>query len=772
MTQPDERPKPPVEPVDLVLRVSTRWDGGDRILEYRLHSPSGAARGLSGKAHRSRPLGAPDAFRQDLVKELERLRGGVGAREAVLLRDEVHDTLADIGHWLYQRLFSKSMQEAYRGFRDQIRTLLVVSDEPWIPWEIVRPFGDRDDDFFCMQFEMGRWLAEAADPVVVKGVRQLLCLAVGELEDQAALPEADDEPKILMAFADHPAKVTGLVLRNPGFDELKGRLRDGVDLLHFAGHGLHRESSVEGAESAWRPELAGIELADRPFLARDLVGEVAARLRQERPVVFFNSCESGRLGWALTGLGGWAQSWVEDCGASAFLAPFLSVNDTAAHELAAIFYRELREGRTVGNALRTARRELRKPRERDDAAKDDVAWLAYSLHAHPNLRVVPGEDVLETVSVEVPDPPLKLPELRWRPDRSPPGALLRAEYGVVPFHFRQTEVEDLEDWCRSGDDLGIRLYTGAGGMGKTRLALELCQRLRADGWQAGLVEPERPPEETWRDLVEIGGPRLLIVDYAETRRPLLVPLLREIYQGEDDAPIRVLLLARAALDWWEQLKTEGDGVGELLSGPATRWYTLQPLALSSEDRAESYRIATEAFADQLDKQAPDDMPDDLDAEHYRRALLLHMRALATIDGVHLKREDGEDGVLDYVLDRERRFWQKLAVERELAKDVATGIGRAMAAITLGGGVDGEEQAVLAMRGLAFFKDEKENVLTRVAWLLRETYPGENRWIEPVMPDLLGEHLIMREMEIDSTELLDLVLGPGDETGDAATEATE
>jgi hypothetical protein len=30
-----------------------------------------------------------------------------------------------------------------------------------------------------------------------------------------------------------------------------------------------------------------------------------------------------------------------------------------------------------------------------------------------------------------------------------------------------------------------------------------------------------------------------------------------------------------------------------------------------------------------------------------------------------------------------------------------------------------------------------------------------------MPDLLGEHLIMREMEVDSDELLDLVLGPGE-----------
>ena len=34
-----------------------------------------------------------------------------------------------------------------------------------------------------------------------------------------------------------------------------------------------------------------------------------------------------------------------------------------------------------------------------------------------------------------------------------------------------------------------------------------------------------------------------------------------------------------------------------------------------------------------------------------------------------------------------------------------------------------------------------------------------RWIEPLQPDLLGEHLAQRELEKGADELLDLVLGP-------------
>lgn len=327
-------------------------------------------------------------------------------------------------------------------------------------------------------------------------------------------------------------------------------------------------------------------------------------------------------------------------------------------------------------------------------------------------------------------------------------------------------MEDLEAWCLSDHPLGIRLYTGQGGMGKTRLALEVCRRLRARGWQAGLVPHHRPAAETWATLEQIGGPRLLVIDYAETRRPLIVSLLKQILRSKSSAPIRILLLARAALDWWDQLRAAGEGVGELLSGPATRWHELRPLAFSVDDRRESYRIAAHAFADRLDRPASADLPEDLDAKHFKIALLLHMSALAAIEGVEVR---GENGILDYVLHRERRFWKERADVWELPSEVARGMGRAMATITLAGGVESEHQAVLAMRGLRFFQDEKESILISVARILRETYPGEHYWIEPVLPDLLGEHLIQRELEVDSTEMMELILdGYREEEGSEAS----
>ncbi len=351
---------------------------------------------------------------------------------------------------------------------------------------------------------------------------------------------------------------------------------------------------------------------------------------------------------------------------------------------------------------------------------------------------------------------LWFPEARWRPGISPPGALLRAEYGIVPFHGRDQELENLLEWSRAEDALRVRLYTGAGGMGKSRLALELCRQLCGEGWQAGFMAPDSSPPATelWQALQARRKPSLLVVDYAETRRDLLVPLLKEMAQGVE-GKTRILLLARAALDWWEQLKNEGEGVGDLLSGPATRWFTLMPLAMTVENREASYRRAAEAFSRHLGKPVPEAPPEGLDADYHERVLLLHMRALADLEGVPVK---DEDGVLDHVLHRERRFWERLARERRLPEDLAEGIGRAMAMITLGGGVESEDQAVAAIGALRLFADQDRSILVQVARLLHESYPG-GRWIEPILPDLLGEHLIQRELEKDSDELLDLVLGP-------------
>ncbi len=730
-------------PADLELRITTDDGGSGTVLRYGLHSPAGTV-GFTYSAIEAttRIRASPAEYQRRMLSSLDGL--GLGRRSdgsRIATPEGVDHELEVLGHELYKELFPKELRFAYREFRERAKTLLIVSDEPWIPWELIKPYEhDFDDDFLCCRFELSRWLAGDTAPTASLGSRdvgvaQVAAIQAGAPPGVMPLPSAGTESALIRDFANRHSGVEAVILDQPDFDSVEALLRrGGFGVLHFIGH-----SEFEAAE----PNVSRFLLADgRSLRPRDLHGSVQSRLREDRPLVIFNSCQAAQQGLALSRLGGWVARWILDCGCGAFLGPQWSVSDRGALLFIRTFYSALVDGSTVGRAVLLARRAVR------DGIPGSTDWLSYSIYAHPGARLRLG---LGSMS-------LRIPEAKWHPNLSPPGALLRAEYGIVPFHGRETELADGLSWCRDDEPIGIRLYTGAGGMGKTRFALELCRQLQDEGWSAGLYapDPSRAPETAWHELTLRPQPALVVIDYAETRRDLLVPILRELYRQKigKASKIRLLLLARAALDWWQQLQQEGDGVGELLRGPATYRSTLSPLALTPAARQDSFREAAGAFAARLSKPLPRG-PGDLGSAHYERVLLLHMRALAAVEGVEVS---GENGVLDYVLDRERRFWKRLAIRRELPPAFAEGIGRAMAAITLGGGADSEGQAVDALEALRFFESTEHSVLVQVARLLHESYPGA-RWIEPVMPDLLGEHLIQRELENGADELLDLVLGP-------------
>ena len=52
---------------------------------------------------------------------------------------------------------------------------------------------------------------------------------------------------------------------------------------------------------------------------------------------------------------------------------------------------------------------------------------------------------------------------------------------------RTLEMEDLRRFAKSPEPISIRVLTGSGGTGKTRLALDFCDELAAHGWDSGFV---------------------------------------------------------------------------------------------------------------------------------------------------------------------------------------------------------------------------------------------------------------------------------------------
>jgi CHAT domain-containing protein len=712
------------------LEISIRLDGTSLLFEVHAPDPSEA---LNRVRLHSKPLPkTPEKLLHHLFKDIEGLSSNTEED-----RREAKNTLTIKALEIWE-IFPRELQDILWRRRRRSLTLWIQSDEPYIPWEIAK-LQSRDrgriipGPFLCEAFAVTRWLHGMPPKTRLPMARMALVVP-----HDSTLPNAAQERTAIRTLAErHGRHVQEIEAKA---QPVREALATGTfDAWHFAGHGV-----IAGDH----PDRASIRLDDYTKLsAEDLRGETA-NLGLAEPLVFFNGCTTGQSGFALTGLGGWPHRFLQ-ANAGAFIGTYWSITDGKAGELAETVYKNLFKGLPIGEAFRLARRDLHKK------YPGDPTWLAYTVFAHP---------LASCKDLEPPRPPaerkpeqITIPVRTWRKEVDPPGALLRAQYGVVPFHRREKEISDLQDWCHDSSTVKVRLYTGPGGMGKTRLALEAALKMRAEGWWAGFATNEaiQSPEKTWKALNRSEGKLLLIVDYAETNRPFLIPILREMHRLER-GPVRLLLLARAALDWWEQLKSERDGVGDLVSGPATSRYSLQPLADTVEARADSYGVAAQAFSEHLTQPLPAGRPDDLDAKHFERALLLHMSALIDVEGK--EKAKGEDGILDRILSREKNFWQTRAGDQGIEPKIVPGVGRALAAITLGGGVQGESEAIEVLRGLQFFTDQPAAVLTSVARLLHECYPGE-RWIEPIQPDLLGEHLVQRELEQGADELLDLVLGP-------------
>ena len=338
--------------------------------------------------------------------------------------------------------------------------------------------------------------------------------------------------------------------------------------------------------------------------------------------------------------------------------------------------------------------------------------------------------------------PWTIPAQEWGSWR-PPGSLLRAEFEIVRFQFREREMQVLKKWCytKGNFQVALKLFTGKGGMGKTRLALQLCREMQKEGWRAGFLDygAFRRDEQRWGELLSEEVSLLLVLDYAEHRVEELSWLLPVVIaRTPRRVQVRLLLLARDAGDFWTSLKSMKEA-GDLLTGGTSYMDPLEPLTVGNKDRAASWRAAATEFARRLGKSAEVAPHGNLGNGHFDRVLLLHMDALAAVEGA---KPEGRAGVLDYVLSRERRFWAEHLKARNLHQTLLPGLENFMASVTATKGISTPELGLKRLRGFKFFKGQPDDVLNALNEILSECYPGR-RWIEPLEPDLLGDHLINR-----------------------------
>jgi len=350
------------------LRISARRENAGAGIRIEIDLESSDGRILCGPAHWSIAIDAEarrqtEALYRDL-QDVALLDPGPSPDLPMAVR-KLDDLGAHLG-----RLLPGGLADLLWHLQGKCRTLQIVTDDPWIPWELLRL--RRLDDgvpqsgqFLAEVFAISRWLPDALPQISI-----LPCAEIGVVRLAAeGLSSTEDEIKDLIRRADSVRNVAEAPSGRAG---LEAQAEAGcVDAWHFAGHGPRTSNKV--------PDRWQIELANGDFLSPDGLSGIEG-LGRARPLVFFNACAAARTERAGIDLGGWPARFIS-AGAAAFLGPHFEIPDRIARTFSNAFYNRFLEGRPLAEAVRGARLYVRKK------FHGHPAWLAFAVWGNPLATV-------------------------------------------------------------------------------------------------------------------------------------------------------------------------------------------------------------------------------------------------------------------------------------------------------------------------------------------------------------------------------------------------
>lgn len=267
---------------------------------------------------------------------------------------------AGVGLW--NDMVPDLIKEQFWQLRGQITAFTIAANRDVVPWELLYPLSDRDDEGFLVeQFPVMR---------LVYGQRRYRDITISD--PQYIVPEkspqnADEEISLIRAALGRDGSGVPPIAELSTLLETIESGRAGM--LHFC---CHNTFAAAGGGSS-------IAMKGGPFVPLLLNKAVNRRsLAARHPLVFMNACRSAGAVPEYTHMMGWAQQFMA-AGCGAFAGTLWAVRSESASTFAETFYGALADGETLGEAGRLARVGA----SRDSA---DPTWLAYTVYGHPAAR--------------------------------------------------------------------------------------------------------------------------------------------------------------------------------------------------------------------------------------------------------------------------------------------------------------------------------------------------------------------------------------------------
>ena len=253
----------------------------------------------------------------------------------------------------------------------KLRTILIVSEDPYFPWELMIPSRKADGMPtrralpLGIEFVIGRWIPvdNTSPPQDAQLTSSLVIAPDYPGPDPKPLEHAAEEARAVTA------RVPGRLLTPAKFEKVATSLfASQVDLVHFVCHGA--ASPAPGVQALYLEDCAfdSIQMKGLPF-----------PVKPDRPFVFLNACEVGRPVPTLSGIGGFVREFIER-GATCVVAPLWGVKDKAAHEAATIFYTRL--GADPAVSFAEIIRDIR-TRAYSGATLGEDTYAAYCFYGDP-----------------------------------------------------------------------------------------------------------------------------------------------------------------------------------------------------------------------------------------------------------------------------------------------------------------------------------------------------------------------------------------------------
>jgi CHAT domain len=256
------------------------------------------------------------------------------------------------------------IQSTLRRIRGKIRQLTIMNDGDDLPWELLyidNPDAADVEGFFIAELPGAcRWRFGAPPPAKIIAIPSILVHPEG-----SPAYTADEITQLQQLFPS--ARIIETM------KDLIVLIQEGqFGMLHFAAHNKDA-SGYDGGSY--------IPFGQTRFDQNLFTGAVRANAyRSSQPLIFMNACTSAGGSSLFTEVFSWADRYIRS-GAGSFIGSLWEIADQSAPVFALAFYKTLKKGDTLGEAMQAGREAVR--------ALDpgDPTRLAYTLYGNPQARV-------------------------------------------------------------------------------------------------------------------------------------------------------------------------------------------------------------------------------------------------------------------------------------------------------------------------------------------------------------------------------------------------